>query len=229
MTPSLAPSHVLGTDIDPRAVRITTENLKRHGLEGNTTIVESNLLDGLSEEQKKNMETAFACLPQVRLDGDLSEGDAISHHYNISLVDGSKYTLDKSLDNIGLGLIELFVAQMTKQAPQAELIVNLAERPGEQNLKQIFANHGRECSITRILICPQHTDTDFSNLLAAEEEGADIVFYGDPEGKTRITAREAKEKQILAKESGLAVIPGAYHGISVARATALEAPTLLAA
>ncbi|HLC75971.1 MAG TPA: hypothetical protein VJB82_02530 [Candidatus Peribacterales bacterium] len=177
-----------------------------------------NLADWARQGEHR-FDCIIGCLPQARLESgvNIHEGDAGSHVYDPSLYQ-SKY------NDWHLGLNDAFLRQVSGNGSRVPLlksnedgtpgsvILNFAGRPGEDNILSIFRKNGFEPTILHREIIQVDPNPGPHTFASEEQYLADygkhgFEFYADPQGMTKINARQALEQH----SQGSAV----YHSILV--------------
>ena len=204
LTADAPPAHFTGVDICTESISVSRALAEREGLDVDLYV--SSLLKGVPRDALSRMDEIFACIPQVPAPGTLriAEADNYAHYYE---ADGNPY------DTYGLGLNAKLIEQATLYSPKAGLTLNLAGRPGEKILTDLFAEYGRKAETIFSCVIEQHAGTSLSSLSELEKIGHEpFEFFEDPQGHKQIDARKA--------ESLRGICP-VYHKIYVMRAPGL--------
>lgn len=141
--------------------------------------------------------------------------DYIAHYYPWTRFASMPYNA------VGLGLIEALLRQVRSCAPRAQAVFNLGCRVGREAVFAVFrANGYRPVELTSRIV-PQSECTDIGFFAALEEasrgaggeRGIVCEFYADPQGRSPLTAAEAKR--------ALDADPAApvFHEVCVVRGT----------
>jgi hypothetical protein len=215
-----AASLVVGSDLDPRlpelAQRLITEAApdlldRFRPIQGSV-----NLIDiPAAKAEVAAADVVVGCLPQVpdpeeamytrfhiaqlktAADAGQRVDDHLAHYYPWAAFD------DYPFNSVGLGLIEALLRRIRSCAPQAQVVLNLGCRIGKDILLKLFWSNGYrpEELATRIVRQSERTSISFFVALEAAMRGTgyekDLVceFYTDVEGRFRISATEAQERQ----------------------------------
>jgi SAM-dependent methyltransferase len=214
-----AASLVMGSDLDPRlpelAQRLVTEVApdlldRFRPIQGSV-----NLIDiPAAMDEVAVADVVVGCLPQVpdpddamyarfhaaQLKTEVGGGqrldDHMAHYYPWAAFD------DYPFNAVGLGLIEGLLRRVRSCAPHAQVVLNLGCRMGKDILLRLFRSNGyrSEELASRIVRQSECTDISFFVALEATMRGTGYEwdfaceFYADSEGRSRISAGEAKER-----------------------------------
>jgi hypothetical protein len=139
--------------------------------------------------------------------------DHVAHYYPWTAFN------DHPFNSVGMGLIEALLTRLKAVAPQAEVVLNLGCRIGKATLVQVFRSYGYRTEELASRIVRQHAGTDISFFVALEsamrgtgyEQDVRCEFYADPQGRSQLSARQAKS--LLDGDPSAPV----YHEICVLR------------
>lgn len=178
-----APSHFIGTDIAHSAVSASADLAQAHGMKA--TLLQSDLLCAIPDRALQNTDYIIGCIPQVpRHSGEITDERDLSDYYEETGIPEDAY---------GLGLIARLLDQAKTRAPQAELVLNIAGRPGEDRLSPMFAQHGYQVSTIHTSVVRQDPGTCLDSLAEIEDKsGLRFHFFRDAQARHDISAREAE-------------------------------------
>lgn len=178
-----APSYFIGTDIAPSAVAASATLAQAHGM--NAFLLESDLLSAVPKRALERTDYIIGCIPQVpRHSGEITNERDLSDYYEETGIPEDAY---------GLGLIARLLDQAKTRAPQAELVLNIAGRPGEDRLSPMFAQHGYRVSTIHTSVVRQDPGTCLNSLAEIENKsGLRFHFFRDAEARHDINAHEAE-------------------------------------
>ena len=211
---------VAGSDLDPRLADLAARNVRDlapkkadrfHAVPGAVSLIDSPE----AQEQIAKADIVVGCLPQVGTPDDvrleafrkaqkakLADGantrdeDHIAHYYPWGEFDSFPF------NSVGLGLNEALLRRVKAAAPKADVILNFGARVGTSVLFELFEANGYEPEKLHSQIVLQHAGTDISFFVALEnalaktglEREFTCEFYADPEGRTRLSAREVQAR-----------------------------------
>nr|WSX76800.1 class I SAM-dependent methyltransferase [Streptomyces sp. NBC_00899] len=231
-----AASRVAGSDLDRRLPELARALLSRTAPEladrfrpvhGPVSLLDVH--EAVTEAAAADV--VVACLPQVpdpfdplyarfrtaQLKTAAHPGDPgddhVAHYYPWTAFN------DRPFNSIGMGLIEALLTRLKTVAPQAEVVLNLGCRIGKATLVQVLRSYGYRTEELASRIVRQHAGTDISFFVALEtamrgtgyEQDVRCEFYADPEGRTQLSARQARA--LLDTDPAAPV----YHEICVLR------------
>lgn len=191
---AVKPKFFIGVDYNEEAVAASSRLAHEHGWPA--SILQSDLLDNIPECVVGDIYEIRACIPQVPCPTNINlmQNDNTAHYYNPD-------RCRPEWNAFGLGLTARLLEQASMRAPQANVALTLAGRPGVERLKDMFNRHGYDASICHEEIFRQHAGTDIGPLVELERNGlTGIEFFSDPEGCRRITAAEANERRLSPDE-----------------------------
>jgi methylase of polypeptide subunit release factors len=177
------PSHFIGTDIAPSAVAASAGLAQAHGM--NAALLQSDLLGSVPSRALERTDYIIGCIPQVpRHSGEITDERDLSDYYEETGIPEDAY---------GLGLIARLLDQAKTRAPQAELVLNIAGRPGEDRLSPMFAQHGYKVSAIHTSVVRQDPGTCLNSLAEIEDKsGLRFHFFRDTQARHEINAHEAE-------------------------------------
>jgi hypothetical protein len=217
MLRTCAASQVAGSDLDHRLPELARDLLTRTAPELADRFRPVHGPVSLLDVPEAVLEAAAAdvivgCLPQVpdpydplyarfqtaQLRTAASPGDRVddhvAHYYPWTAFN------DHPFNSVGMGLIEALLTRLKAVAPQAEVVLNLGCRIGKATLVQVLRSYGYRTDELASRIVRQHAGTDISFFVALEtamrgtgyERDVRCEFYADPEGRSQLSARQAK-------------------------------------
>ncbi len=192
------PESFTGADYAPSAVEASRWLADREGIEAK--ILQSDLLKSFSDKALERVDYIIACIPQVpRQPGEITNDRDHSDYYEERGVEEDEY---------GLGLIASLLDEAACRAPQATLLLNIANRPGGERIQTMFARHGYETDIVHKAVVQQDPTTSLQSLAKIEcRTGLDFHFYADPSAQRHIGAVAAE----TSRRAGQPV----YHNLHV--------------
>lgn len=192
------PQSFTGADYAASAVEASRWLADREGIEAK--ILQSDLLKSFSDQALKRVDYIIACIPQVpRQPGEITNDRDHSDYYEERGVKEDEY---------GLGLIASLLDEAAIRAPQATLILNIANRPGGERIQAMFARHGYKTDIVYQAVVQQDPTTSLRSLAEIEcRTGLDFHFYADPSAQVHIGAVAAE----TSRQAGQPV----YHNLHV--------------
>ncbi|CAM3806374.1 hypothetical protein GCM10009799_29840 [Nocardiopsis rhodophaea] len=232
---------VTGSDLDPRLPLLAQRVVERDApglahrfrpVPGAVSLIDTRE----AAAAMRGVDAVVACLPQVPdpldtrcarfcaayLGGAEEErcrvDDRIAHYYPWSHFDALPYNA------VGLGLIEALLRQVRSCAPRARIVLNFGCRVGRETLSGIFRANGYRPTelVARVVRQSECTGIGFFAALEeasrgpGEEPGFVCEFYADPQGRSPLTAIEAK--RILDADPAAPV----YHEVCVVQGDPAE-------
>jgi methylase of polypeptide subunit release factors len=195
------PRSFIGTDIADDAVTASGQVSKANRI--GATLLQSDLLGALDDKTLKGVDHIIGCIPQVpRHKGEMHEDRELSDYYEET---GIKE------DAFGLGLVARLLDQVAERAPHTTVTLNIAGRPGEERIRDLFADRSMEPRTLHCRVVRQDAGTCLASLAEIEEQtGQDFHFFKDAGGNQEINAREAEPL----RSAGVPV----YHNLYVLQA-----------
>lgn len=192
------PASFTGADYAVSAVDASRWLADRENIDAQ--ILQSDLLKSFSDGELRRVDYIIACIPQVpRQPGHITNDRDHSDYYESRGVEEDEY---------GLGLIASLLDEAASRAPQATLILNIANRPGGERIQAMFARHGYNTDIVHKAVVQQDPTTSLMSLAEIEcRTGLDFHFYADQSAQIHIGAVAAEEN----RKSGQPV----YHNLHV--------------
>ncbi|WP_420474266.1 hypothetical protein [Noviherbaspirillum sp. ST9] len=173
----------------------------------------------------------IACIPQAVDTDDHAVASFMEAHYPLAKSKPESRQADYQahyypfeqfrhyqFNRFGLGLNEALLDSIRRQAPQADIIVNLSGRAGKQRLLDMFRSYRYEPTVLHKAIVPQCSKTSIAYYAALEthleQEGLSLEseFFMDSDGVQPISAREAERLRTTEPSATL------YHSLYVMRA-----------
>ncbi len=181
------PAHFIGTDIAPSAVAASASLAQAHDM--NAALLQSDLLCAVPDRALQRADFIIGCIPQVpRHSGEITKERDLSDYYEETGIPEDAY---------GLGLIVRLLDQAKTRAPQAELVLNIAGRPGEDRLSPMFAQHGYKVSAVHTSVVRQDPGTCLDSLVEIEDRsGLRFHFFRDSQARHDINAHEAEALRV---------------------------------
>jgi methylase of polypeptide subunit release factors len=214
-----AASLVQGSDLDPRLPMLTQRLITEVApdladrvrlIQGSVSLIDAPLAMAAAAAA----DVIVACLPQVPdprearyarfhaaqlktlADTGHHMDDHMAHYYPWGAFD------DYPFNSVGLGLIEALLSRARSSASQAQVILTLGCRIGKGILVRLFQSncYQPEVLVSRIVKQDERTDISFFVALEAAMRGTGYEkdfgceFYTDPEGRSPISASEAKAR-----------------------------------
>jgi hypothetical protein len=222
-----------GLEYNINAVNVSRRNVKK-----STEVHHASLLSliGSNEEDQAELDeklrgaTVYACIPQMRLPEHIinfHDKDYTGNYYPSEAID---YILTqpgmsayaervRKYDDINLGLVAGLLAEADKKCV-GKVLVNVAFRPGEENVTQMLRDFGYDPSTVVEFLIPQDEDTDFIEMAKSESDDFSYEFFykKEVEGKMELTKTSAKEAHGL-RENGVKI----YHKLGFIRGIRVEA------
>ncbi len=187
----------IGTDICDKAVE-ASQKLAEDWALPNVQLIESNLLENVPDHILTQVDTLFACIPQVCKPRDFDKLAILTHDPDSASEYESHYypPMGSIYDPCGLGLVDCLLGQARDRASQSRGVFNLAGRPGEERLNAMFSDHGCNVHILHQEMVEQHPGTTLVPFAEQEEkEGILFEFYTDKDGRKKIGAAQAEERR----------------------------------
>ena len=189
------------SDYDARAAEIAVRNLSGARVPGSRYDVLPGQWDLVANHRRKSPQvgTLLACIPQVALvpGQKLEDGDNEAHYYKPSEYPEAK------LHHLGLGLNEALLNRAREQKVLqngGKIVLNLAGRPGLENLLGMFAVCGFVPRIVHQEVIVQHAGTRLSFFETMERQyGSQFEFFADPAATQPICACHAEERRKAGK------------------------------
>lgn len=150
--------------------------------------------------------------PSARRHSESRHADYQAHYYPFEQFQHYRF------NRFGLGLNEALLDSIRKQAPTADIIVNLSGRAGKQRLFDMFRSYDYEPTVLYKAIVPQCSKTSIAYYAALEthleQEGLSLEseFYTDSCGAQPISARDAERLRVTEPDAAL------FHSLYVVRA-----------
>ena len=180
------PRDFIGLDIADDAVSASRVVAKANRI--GATLMQSDLLSNVGDSTLRGVDHIIGCIPQVpRHKGEMHDDRELSDYYEET---GIKE------DAFGLGLVARLLDQAADRAPQAQITLNVAGRPGEQRINELFADRAMRHRSLHCRVVKQDAGTCLASLAEIEEQtGMDFRFYADASGYEGINAREAEARR----------------------------------
>lgn len=195
------PRDFIGLDIADDAVSASAQVAGNHRIRAH--LLQSDLLSAVDDAALSRVDHIIGCIPQVpRHKGEMHDDRELSDYYEET---GIKE------DAFGLGLVARLLDQVVERAPNTVVTLNVAGRPGEARINEMFADRALDHKKLYCRVVKQDADTCLASLAEIEEQtGQDFCFYADEKGLESINAREAEARRV----EGTAI----YHKLYVIQA-----------